>query len=64
MPSYRCEFRGLCGELVKVAVWNDRFILECPKGGFKETTQGKITIPYTKEVSMRCQRCPESVIDE
>jgi len=59
MPSYRCELPGLCGEMVKVAVWNDRFILECSKGGFQETTQGKITIPYVKEVRKRCLSCPE-----
>ncbi len=63
MPSYRCELPGLCGEMVKVAVWNDRFILECARGGFEETTQGKITIPYAKEVRMRCQGCPEYAIE-
>lgn len=50
--------------MVKVAVWNDRFILECPRGGFEETTQGKITIPYAKEVRMRCQSCPENSIEK
>lgn len=63
MPSYRCELPGLCGEMVKVAVWNDRFILECPKGGFQETTQGKITIPYIREVRTRCRGCPECPLE-
>ncbi|MCW3979219.1 MAG: hypothetical protein NWF12_05675 [Candidatus Bathyarchaeota archaeon] len=61
MPSYRCDLKGECGEMVKVAVWNDRYILECEKGGFKETEYRKITIPYIKEVMARCRRCPVSV---
>jgi hypothetical protein len=52
---------GECGEMVKVAVWNDRYILECEKGEFKETEYRKITIPYIKEVMVRCRRCPVSV---
>ena len=60
MPSYRCELLGVCGEIIKVTVWNDRFILECKKGGFNELEHRKITIPYVKEVKMRCQRCKYS----
>ena len=58
MPSYRCELKGECGEGVKVAVWNDRYILECDRGGFKETEYRQIAIPYIKEVKTRCRRCP------
>lgn len=57
MPSYRCELLGLCGEMVKVAVWNDRYILECSRGGFSERTEGKIMIPYVKQVRARCADC-------
>ena len=58
MPSYRCELRGKCGEKVKVAVWNDRFVLECERGGFSETERGKIMIPYVRQVAARCRGCP------
>lgn len=43
---------------MKVAVWNDRYILECDRGGFKETEYRQIAIPYIKEVKTRCRRCP------
>ncbi len=58
MPSYRCELEGLCGAKMKVTVWNDRFILQCDRCGFQEKHSGQITIPYIKEVRLRCQECP------
>jgi hypothetical protein len=58
MPSYKCELQGLCGVNIQVAVWNDRFILTCERGAFSERTQGKIVIPYVKQVRARCEECP------
>ena len=58
MPSYRCELQGLCGVNMQVTVWNDRFILTCERGAFSERTQGKIAIPYVKQVRVRCEECP------
>jgi hypothetical protein len=66
MPSYRCELQGLCGVNVQVAIWNDRFILTCERGDFSERTQGKILIPYVKQVRIRCEECSlkDSSIEE
>ncbi|HUS78195.1 MAG TPA: hypothetical protein VM050_05995 [Patescibacteria group bacterium] len=58
MPSYRCELKGTCGEMMKVAVWNDRFILECERAGFSEIEHRPITVPYVKQVRQRCEMCP------
>lgn len=58
MPSYRCELEGLCGAKMKVTVWNDRFILQCDRCRFQEKHSRQITIPYIKEVRLRCQECP------
>jgi hypothetical protein len=43
---------------MQVTVWNDRFILTCERGAFSERTQGKIAIPYVKQVMVRCEECP------
>lgn len=43
---------------MKVTVWNDRFILQCDRCRFQEKHSRQITIPYIKEVRLRCQECP------
>ena len=58
MPSYSCELTGLCGESVKLKIWNDRFIMNCEREKFNETLQRKIIIPYIKEVKNHCLNCP------